>query len=140
MVTTKSGRTILETNEKVKAEGIPSNTLIGLLQAAGYSHVVMKYDGQGDSGQVEEVIGYKNGDIAALDEVFIKKLDILAYDILEHYCPGDWVNNEGGFGQITVHLSGDADVELEFSQRVRTTEDEGVLIPFEAVEEMAERM
>jgi hypothetical protein len=73
---------------------------------------------------------YNDGDapVVDLNEALEKKLETLAYDILERHCPGDWCNNDGGFGRIVIQLGEEVETTLEFSQRVTSTEDSTVVI------------
>lgn len=54
------------------------------------------------------------------------------YDMLDSHCPGDWVNNEGGHGQLHIYFN-PWSVKLDFWQR--TEEHYGVQIEGEEVEE-----
>jgi hypothetical protein len=78
-------------------------TLFAALKDAGVSHVEIRYDGGGDSGQVEDVEFYgANGDNTALNDKFEGDLQDLAYHILEEHYQYDWYNNDGGYGTIDI--------------------------------------
>lgn len=147
MAKTKSGRTILPTDATVEAERLPNETLLDLLRAKGVGSVVFAYDGGGDDGQVGDAVAYPKGVdphkqenaalVMELPDAFVEPLRDLAFSILGHYCPGDWVNNEGGYGSILIVLGEDGvDTTLEFSQRVITTEDSTTDIGEAAVNEL----
>jgi len=80
-------------------------TLFAALKDAGVTNVEIRYDGGGDSGQVEDVEFYgANGDNTALNDKFEGDLQDLATHLLEQHYDYDWYNNDGGYGTITIEL------------------------------------
>jgi len=80
-------------------------TLFAALKDAGVTNVNIRYDGGGDSGQVEDV-EYEgtNLDHTSLNDKFEGDLQDLATHILEQHYNWDWYNNDGGYGTITIEL------------------------------------
>jgi hypothetical protein len=71
-----------------------------VLKGLGVKKVDVSYSGSGDEGYVNEVVltptlGPEFDDV---------RLQDLLYDYLDPAHVGDWVNNEGGFGEITIDL------------------------------------
>lgn len=70
-----------------------------ILKGMGVTKVDVAYSGSGDEGYVNDVVltpemkGYEN-----------RQLSEILYDYLDPAHIGDWVNNEGGFGQLTINL------------------------------------
>jgi hypothetical protein len=85
----------------------------------GIRRVVVRYEGCGDSGSIEEVEYMPKRILvpAALDD----KLQ----DMAAEYCPDGYENNEGGYGTLTLYLRQGL-AELEHFDRVEDTEDMGV--------------
>jgi len=93
--------------------------LCDALQEQGITRVVVRYEGSGGSGGIEE-IEYEppNAQPATPFEDLLR-------DLAENYCPAGYENNEGGYGTLTIHpFLGLA--ELEHSQRYQDTEDMGI--------------
>ena len=81
-------------------------TLFAALKDAGVTNVEIRYDGGGDSGQVEDVDfhGVNLDDTTNLNDKFEGDLQDLATHILEQHYDYDWYNNDGGYGTITIEL------------------------------------
>ena len=80
-------------------------TLFAALKDAGVTNVEIRYDGGGDSGQVEDVEFYGDGlDHSHLSNLFEGDLQDLAYHILEEHYQYDWYNNDGGYGTINIEF------------------------------------
>jgi hypothetical protein len=98
-------------------------TLFAALKDAGVSHVEIKYDGGGDSGQVEDVEFYgANADNPALNDKFEGDLQDLATHLLEQHYDYDWYNNDGGYGNITISFEED-EPQISIDGYVRVVED-----------------
>jgi hypothetical protein len=83
-------------------------TLFAALKDAGVTSVEIRYDGGGDSGQVEDVEFYgDNLDITALNNKFEGDLQDLATHMLEQHYNWDWYNNDGGYGDIVIEFQDD---------------------------------
>ena len=156
MAKTKSGRILLTpgTPEELQ-EGVPKKDLLSLCMAAGIKHVTILFDGSGDSGQIEGVIAYNVRDIPYPHRDWgghekIKKehelmyispalkigLEEVGYNLLSSYCPGDWVNNDGGYGSIEITIDHDTKVMLDYYQRISDVEEHNIDISAEHPEWM----
>lgn len=100
-------------------------TLLSLLKAKdlGINEIRINFSGSGDSGDIDDVefITFDGGYTQPKNinqKIFID----LAWDVIsEKVDPiGDWVNNEGGYGHISI-CAETGKYALEYSQR--TTED-----------------
>ena len=79
--------------------------LFAALKDAGVTSVEIRYDGGGDSGQVEDVEFYgDNIDDADLNSKFEGDLQDLGTHLLEQHYDYDWYNNDGGYGTISIEL------------------------------------
>jgi hypothetical protein len=105
------------------------------LAANGFNLVNVTFDGEGDSGQIDNLAGYvgdvltklpefkltlqnlswSDNNITTEDKSLVDAIEQLCYDFLaqEH---GGWENNEGAFGEFTLSVAGRT-VELEFNGR-----------------------
>jgi hypothetical protein len=124
-------------HDRLKAEIQPFNktALFDALAAAGVTHVVVSFDGYGDSGQIEN-IEVKAGDtIVAMPEAQIEiacaewgqsepqrslvslvmAIEGLVYDLLDEK-HGGWENNEGAYGDFTFDVAKQK-VTLDFNYR-----------------------
>jgi len=103
-------------------------TLFAALKDAGVTNVEIRYDGGGDSGQVEDV-EYEgtNLDHTSLNDKFEGDLQDLATHILEQHYDYDWYNNDGGYGNIRIDLEGDTP-EITIDGYVRSIEDAGASV------------
>jgi hypothetical protein len=98
-------------------------TLFAALKDAGVTSVDIRYDGGGDSGQVEDVEFYgDNLDSSALNDMFEGDLQDLAYHILEDHYNYDWYNNDGGYGEIRIDFEEDTP-EITINGYVRAVEE-----------------
>jgi len=98
-------------------------TLFAALKDAGVTNVNIRYDGGGDSGQVEDV-EYEgtNLDHTSLNDKFEGDLQDLATHILEQHYNWDWYNNDGGYGYIRIDLEEDTP-EISIDGYVRSVTD-----------------
>ena len=127
----------IEQHRKTLSETTKANkaVIFEALSAAGIDLVNVTFDGEGDSGQIENIIARK-GEVqipisdqtvtvqsASWDgkEVTVREQSIgeaieqLCYDFLEQE-HGGWENNDGAFGEFTLDVEG-KNVELEFNGR-----------------------
>jgi hypothetical protein len=122
-------------NAQKEANAHNKTQLFDALAAAGATHVCVSFDGEGDSGQIDNIAAYKGDEVLPLPErklafqsvsydgnpVPIAELDLteaierLCYGYLseEH---GGWENNDGAFGEFTLDVASRT-VELEFNGR-----------------------
>jgi hypothetical protein len=105
------------------------------LLAAGIKTITVNFNGESDSGQIEEVVAYSNegpGQIPATSIQFrfmswgiteptprdlplSEAIEDLCYDYLSQEHDG-WENNDGAFGDFTFHVE-DRRIELAFNAR-----------------------
>ena len=117
--------------------------LFDALQAAGTTRVEVRFDGSGDSGQIEEIIARTGevpvdmpdgtvaisvplGDGSGLKHLTLTIADAierLAYDFLEE-THGGWEINEGAFGDFTFDVEGRT-IQLDYNERIETSEYSG---------------
>jgi hypothetical protein len=82
------------------------SVLCDALQEHDIRSVVVRYQGSGDEGSIDEV-EFEPAD-THLPEWIINTLE----DVAERYCPDGYENNEGGYGSLTVYpLEGLAKLE-----------------------------
>ncbi|MGH6696223.1 DUF6878 family protein [Sphingopyxis sp.] len=129
--------------ESRSAALIPANksALFAALKDAEVSKVLVRFDGSGDSGQVEEVTAFGadeiERDLPAI-EVELTRLqfgqdepvvcaqpvadaiETLAYDALAA-THGGWENNEGAYGDFTFDVAAEV-ITLDYNERYETSE------------------
>jgi hypothetical protein len=90
--------------------------LCDTLRGLGVNRIVLRYDGCGDSGSIQEV-EYEPESFRPTRE-----LEDKLYEVAESYCPDGYENNDGGDGCLTVHVT-EGLAELEHTDRFEDTED-----------------
>jgi hypothetical protein len=129
-------------HERLHAELQPRNkaALFDALAAAGVTHVVVSFDGYGDSGQIEN-IEVKAGDAivampageaeiarVAWDQAEPERslvciadaIERLVYDVLEETHSG-WEDNDGAYGDLTFDVA-ERTVTLDYNERYTASE------------------
>lgn len=123
--------------------------IFALLLKLGVFKATIEFDGSGDSGQITEqtLEGLTEDPKSIRTDALLKRvredwdgakkkfvpvieefggpdvsalMDAAAYDIL-HQTSYDWVNNDGGFGTITI-IPGDKTIFVDMNVRITTTE------------------
>ena len=123
-----------ELHRKAEAQANKLNKPIvfDALKAAGITTVTVTFDGEGDSGQIEEMTADDAREIpdtqldihqAAWNTLKLNRhavslrdaIELLCYDLLsqDH---GGWENNEGAFGEFTFHVP-NCRITLEINER-----------------------
>jgi hypothetical protein len=74
-------------------------SVLRAIKARGNQELVIEYEGSGGSGGIVSVWGNETGVVAKEWE----ELEKWGYGVLEEYV-GDYVNNAGGYGTITIDL------------------------------------
>jgi hypothetical protein len=125
----------LRENALAQANALNKISVFDALTAAGVTLVTVAFDGEGDSGQIENIqahAGDAEAQLPTLPVEFQKvawnsaKLDAssidlreaietLCYDYLEQE-HGGWENNDGAFGEFVFSVSNKS-IELEFNGR-----------------------
>jgi hypothetical protein len=110
-----------------------------LLAAANITRVLVEFDGEGDSGQINTLTAFRGDERADLPATMVSvqnvawgdanpvamqstlgsAIETLCYDYLEE-THGGWENNEGGFGEFHLDVAART-VELEFNGRFTET-------------------
>jgi hypothetical protein len=128
---------------RLAAEALPLNktALFDALAAAGITCVTVRFDGYGDSGQIEEVsveangtaavlpdatvtIAQPSGDRTRLDYLPLPVTDVieaLAYGFLADTHPG-WENNDGAFGDFIFDVA-ERSITLDYNERFTDSEN-----------------
>ena|SRR4249920_2826641 len=88
---------------RIRADQQTRNELrrqILILKGMGVKKVDVAYSGSGDEGYVNDVVLTP----PVIPEFNSSRLADTLYDYLDPAHVGDWVNNEGGFGEISIDL------------------------------------
>ena len=93
-------------------------SLLKQLKNLGIEKVIAQYNGEGDSGQIDEI---DFGQISVPPDI-VNAIEGLFYDYLEQLYSG-WENNEGAYGQFSWELRPDK-IHLEHNTRVVSEETE----------------
>jgi hypothetical protein len=114
--------------------------LFDLLAGAGISQVIVKFDGYGDSGQVEDIDAFNGDDPADLPDAEVEILsahwgsadikraccsaadaiETMAYDFLSQ-THGGWENNDGADGEFVFDVA-ERSISLDYNERYTATE------------------
>lgn len=114
--------------------------LLDALALAGVTHVVVTFDGYGNSGQIENVEVRAGDDATPMPEGLIEiaeavwgqsdpqrsplaiatAVESLAYDVLERTHCG-WENSDGAYGDITFDVAAHT-ITLDYNERYTTSE------------------
>ena len=135
-------RTLDALRAQLEAElfNLNKGVLLDALASAGVTHVVVTFDGYGDSGQIEDVevrsgdhaIPMPEGTIQIAQAVWGQSepersivtiataVESLAYDVLERTHCG-WENSDGAYGDITCDVAAYA-ITLDYNERYTATE------------------
>ena len=128
--------------DRLAKEVLPANkaALFDVLAAAGIVTVTVRFDGYGDSGQIEDIEACATDTIVELppDRIEITEplydgsglerstpsvrdvIEKFAYDFLEE-THGGWENNEGAYGDFTFNVESRT-ITLEYNERMITSE------------------
>ena len=135
-------RTLDALRAQLEAElfNLNKGVLLDALASAGVTHVVVTFDGYGDSGQIENVEVRSGDDAIPMPEGTIEiaqavwgqsepersivaiatAVESLAYDVLERTHCG-WENSDGAYGDITCDVAAYA-ITLDYNERYTATE------------------
>jgi hypothetical protein len=118
----------MERDQEIQRK-ITQALLVTKIKNLGVNKIEITFSGSGDSGDVDEVqfIANEWDDITTditskIGDDCINHFRDLAYNVIEDKVNtvGDWVNNEGGFGTITI-FADSSTYDLVYNQR--TTEE-----------------
>ena len=124
-------------HDRLNAELRPANKAVvfDALAAAGLTIVTVRFDGYGDSGQIEDVEAKAGDEVAALPpgnveiaaavcghadhertEMSVRDaIEQLAYDFLEETHDG-WENSDGAYGDFTFDVA-ERTITLDYNER-----------------------
>ena len=101
-------------------EPIEMLPIIGKLRDHSVYKVVSNFDGQGDDGEIYEILFYsKDEEEIDLNNEIHKEIEDFVYDKIQdavNSYGGDWVNNDGGYGTLELYLD-NFKVECSYYQR-----------------------
>ncbi len=123
---------------KLEADVLPVNkaALFGALAAGGIHSVVVIFDGDGDSGQIESVAAYgpdnteielpdatiemqevmfDDPNIASETRTLREVVETMSYAFLEA-THGGWEDNDGAYGEFTFNVA-EQSITLEYNER-----------------------
>lgn len=121
--TTKAFKAIMDTflahrdADKAKAADKLRRLCDGLAASTGIKKITYTYNGEGDSGAMEDVIFYPTPRVE-IPEALKNELENCAWE----FVPSGFENNEGGSGVLTVDIA-EHKLYLEHSERVVETVD-----------------
>lgn len=128
--------------ERIGAGAWPDKkaAVLKALVAAGITHVIVSFDGYGDSGQVESIeakaaeaekelpqtqvalrgVDYETEGFTTTELVLSEAIEHLVYDCLRRTHCG-WENNEGAYGEVTFDVA-EGTVTLDYNERYESSE------------------
>jgi hypothetical protein len=134
MSDSKDFGTLLERHNKALLEANSANkaAVFDALATAGINTVNVTFDGEGDSGQIENILadgsaeipeiqvelqqtGWGTGKIDSSQSTLREAIETLCYDYLSQEHDG-WENNDGAFGEFIFSVAAKT-IELEFNGR-----------------------
>ncbi len=119
----------------VEARHINKDSVFAILAAAGITHVIVDFDGYGDSGQIQNFETKTGDEVAELPVVAVEWLapvwhsnemersnlplrdaiECLVYGCLEETHMG-WENNDGAYGYVTFDVA-QRTITLDYNER-----------------------
>ena len=87
------------------------------LAQQGIEEVRISYDGYGDSGAIEQITAFSDGEEIAVDAAVSQSLEDAACGLL----PGGWENNDGAFGELVLNVT-ERRLVREHNWRISDTE------------------
>ena len=122
-------------NAVAKANELNKAVILEALLAAGITSVAGEFDGEGDSGQINDVLayagdhriefpavtltlhkaGWNKGELTVSETSLSEGVEDHFYGYLEQQHAG-WENNDGAYGQFTVNVA-ERTIDLEFYSR-----------------------
>ena len=118
--------------------------LFQVLKQAGITKVTVCFDGGGDSGQIDSITAEGLIDGIELRDIPIPPdgkplsdefpgvmgddntniyslIESVCYSLLEHDSPCDWINNDGGYGEIYIVPEAES-IHLDMNERIQGSE------------------
>jgi len=101
------------------------NLAVQVIKDHNISKIIIEYNGGGDDGCIDEVLFEDiNEDSVKVDmtKEVESEWDNLLYDMVSHNVEWDWINNDGGYGQMIIDCTKNPwSVKINHVQRI--TED-----------------
>lgn len=115
-----------------EANDINKRTVFDALAAAGIATVNVTFDGEGDSGQIDNITAddspnipqvqielqqtsWGSGKLDSTQSTLRDAIETLCYSFLEQQ-QGGWENNDGAYGEFIFQVA-ERSIELEFNAR-----------------------
>jgi hypothetical protein len=115
-----------------EANGLNKSAVFDALAAAGIATVNVTFDGEGDSGQIDNIMAddsptipqvqielqqtaWGTGKLDSTQSTLRDAIERLCYDFLEQQ-QGGWENNDGAYGEFIFDVA-QRSIELEFNAR-----------------------
>jgi len=122
-----------------KANELNKAIVFDALAAAGLTRVTVEFDGEGDSGQINDITAYtgeapaelpstslklqrapqNGGDLRTAEATLRDAIETLCYDYLSQ-THGGWENNDGAYGTFEFDV-GKRSIHLDFNARFTDT-------------------
>ena len=134
MSDSKDFDTLLQRHNKALLEANTLNkaSVFDALATAGVNTVIVTFDGEGDSGQIQDITAddsaqipdtriellqteWGTGKLDSAQSTLRSAIETLCYDYLSQEHDG-WENNDGAFGEFTFSMA-DRTIALEFNGR-----------------------
>jgi hypothetical protein len=113
-----------QTKALAEATAINKTAVFSALAATSITHITVSFDGEGDSGQINDITARAGDDNADIPDTTVQ-FDGRPYPLkeaIEHLCfdylsqeHGGWENNEGGQGDFTFYVA-EQRIELDFNE------------------------
>ena len=129
-----------QAQERAKLNEANKTALFDVLEAANITEVTVSFDGEGDSGQIEDLLAWVGREhiplqgitvvfqqfergsehhVVSTDYPVAEAIEDLCYDYLaETY--GGWGDNDGAYGEFRFNVA-ERTIELEFNGRFTDT-------------------
>jgi hypothetical protein len=128
IINLEQGEEIMTDTNETSTIAADKNAVFDILNELGIDRITVTFDGYGDSGQIESIEVFADGEKPAVlpdnrlvtfhgEETRLREaIETLAYDCLEASEPG-WENNEGAYGTFVFAVA-DRTIVLEHNARV----------------------
>jgi hypothetical protein len=122
-----------------EANALTKAAVFDVLVDEGIDRVIVNFDGEGDSGQIESITAYQQDAEVEIPATSLTHHQVQwgsdsivaatspVHDAIEGLCyaflseeQGGWENNDGAYGDFTFHVS-DRRIELDFRARYTDT-------------------
>ena len=137
MESTKDVQTLFATDQQIRQAASVANkhALFKALHEARITLVTVTFDGEGDSGQINDITAWASTLECPIPEISVRlhsaepgrkvlttstqslrdAIETMCYDFLEHE-QGGWENDDGAYGEFRFDVAA-LSIELEFSSR-----------------------